>query len=141
MVNEMIAGISVKLQGVFGDDIKVYTSNDTQGLQEPYFFIKLLTVTNTPLLSKRKMRTYPFDVHFIPVEGTENEEVYGIAEQLAEELEYITLMSGDMIRGKDISFELRDGVLHFYITYAEILYDPIKEEEMDGFGLEVGVKG
>lgn len=140
MVNDIVTGITVQLNKKFGDSKKIYTSNVEQGLEQPCFFVKLLTAINTPLIGKRKKRDYPFDIHYFPSDETDNEEMMAVGDCLMEVLEYIVMLDGDMLRGKDLEYEIRDGVLHFSVTYSCILNDITKGETMKEYDLEVGVK-
>lgn len=141
MVNDIINGISIKLNSVYGDGYKIHTSKVSQGLKTPCFFIKLLTVINTPFIGKRKLREYSFDVHYFPMDEADNEEMLTVGDRLMEVLEYITLLNGDIIRGFDSDYEIMDGVLHFQITYKMMLNDISKDDAMDNYGVDIGVKG
>ena len=140
MVNDIINGISIKLNSVYGDSHKAHTSNVKQGLETPCFFIKCLTVINTPFMGKRKMREYNFDIHYFPKDETDNEEMLAVGEKLIETLEYITLLNGDIIRGTNLDYEIIDGVLHFRVTYKVMLINTGRDDAMDNYGLKVGVE-
>lgn len=141
MVNDIINGISIKLNSTFGDGYKNYDVNVEQGLQKPCFFIKLLTVITTPYMGKRKKREYTFDVHYFPKDETDNVEMMSVGDVLMDSLEYITLLNGDIVRGHDMTYEIIDGVLHFNITYKVTLNDISKEDAMDEYGIDVNVRG
>lgn len=139
MVNDIVDGISIKINKAFGDGSKIYTSNVEQGMKQPCFFIKLLTTINTPLIGKRKKREYPFDIHYFPVDETDNEEMMNVGDILMEELEYIILNNGDQLRGKDMEYQIIDGVLHFSVTYGCILNDFSKDASMNDYDIDMGV--
>ena len=141
MVNDIVNGISVKLNSTFGDGYKVHDINVEQGLKRPCFFIKLLTSINTSLMGKRKKREYPFDVHYFPNDETDNVEMMAMGDNLMEALEYITLLNGDIVRGFDMTYEIIDGVLHFNVTYKVILNDIRRDDAMDEYGIDVKVRG
>lgn len=42
MLNEIVKGIAVQLNAVFGDGFEIYQNNVEQGLKEPCFFIAVL---------------------------------------------------------------------------------------------------
>lgn len=140
MVNDITNGISVKLNSIYGDGYKIYDSNIRQELKPPCFFIKLIKVINTPLLGSRKKRQHFFDVHYFPVNDADTENIHAVGDALTEGLEYITLTNGDILRGKDMSYEVIDGVLHFNITYQTVLINMEKDDPMDQYGLEVGIR-
>ena len=136
MVNDIVTGITVQLNKEFGDSKRIYTKNVEQGLKSPCFFVKLLTVINSPLIGKRKKREYPFDVHYFPEDETDNEEMMAVGDQLMEVLEYITMLDGEKLRGKDMEYQIQEGVLHFSVTYGCILNDLTQDASM----LEIGLK-
>lgn len=137
MVNDIITGISIKLNNIFGDSYRTYDSNIEQGLKEPCFFIKLLTAFNIPYIGKRKKRNYPFDIHFFPEDNTDNASMLDIGDILISELEYITLQNGDILRGRDMSYQIIDGVLHLFCTYSVVLNRMEKEDPMENCEIEV----
>jgi len=139
MINDIVTGITVQLNKEFGEEKKIYTSNVEQGLKNPCFFVKLLTVINTPFIGKRKKREYPFDIHYFPVDETDNEEMMAVGDQLMEILEYITMLDGDKLRGKDMEYQILEGVLHFSVTYGCILNDLTQDPSMEDIRAKVGV--
>ena len=139
MISDIVNGISIKLNSVFGDGYEIYTENVEQGLQEPCFFIKSLPVVNKPLLGTRKQRTYSFDIAYFPTEG--NEEMMKVSEQLLDELEYITLLNGDVLRGINLETEIVDDVLHASVNYVVFLNDYTKDESMESYDTDIGMKG
>ncbi len=141
MVNDITNGISVKLNSIYGDEYKIYDSNIRQELEQPCFFIKLIKVMNTPFLGKRKKREYIFNVHYFPVNDADTDNINAVGDMLMEGLEYITLANGDILRGKDMSYEVIDGVLHYNATYQVVLINTEKEDSMNQYGLDVGVRG
>lgn len=138
MVTDIVNGISVKLNKTFGDDFTTYSKNTEQGLHEPCFFIQLLTVLNTPFVGKRKRKDFPFDIHYFPVNDADNEAMIEIGEKMADSMEFITLLNGDVMHGKDISFQIIDGVLHFNITYSVFQNEINTESSMET--ITAGVK-
>lgn len=139
MLIDIINGISIKLNSIFGDSYEVHIENVKQGLKEPCFFIKTLPINTKPLLGKRKQRTYSFVISYFPKEG--NEEMMLVAEKMLDGLEYIELLSGELIRGHSLEPEIVDDVLHFSVNYIVFLNDITKEEPMGSITSDVGVKG
>lgn len=139
MLNDVVTGISIRLHELFGDTHKIYTENVEQGLTAPCFFIKTLPTIHKPLLGKRSQRTYSFVISYFPKEG--NEEMMKVSEQLLDGLEYITLLSGEMIRGRSMEAEIVDDVLHFSVNYIVFVNNYVREESMDTLSSNVGTKG
>jgi len=139
MLNEIVNGISIKLNSIFGDGYEIYTDDVEQGLEEPCFFIKSLVVINKPLLGKRKQRTYPFDITYFPQAG--NEEMMEVSEKALEGLEYITLINGDLLRGSSLEAEIVDGVLHVSVNFNVILNDTTRDDSMGNVITDINTKG
>ena len=66
MVNDLIDAISVKLNQVFGNGVRIYSESVKQGLKEPCFFIAVLNPTQSPMIGARYFREHPFDIHYFP---------------------------------------------------------------------------
>jgi len=141
MVNDLIDGISVKLNQVFGDGVRIYSESVKQGLKEPCFFIKILNPTQNQVIGSRYFREHPFDIHFFPsVES--NEEMIGVAEQLFDTLEYITLENGDLVHGTKMDYEIVDGVLHFFVNFDIFVRKiDVPADNMETLQVESDVKG
>lgn len=122
MINDIINGISTKLNQVFGSDYKIYKEEIKQGLKEPCFSIVVLEPSQEAKLPNRYFRSYPFDIHFFPESKTKNE-MYNVAEKLLIELEYITVLD-NLCRGTKMRYEMVDGVLHFFVNYDLFIKKP-----------------
>ncbi len=131
MVNEIISGVSMKLNETFGDGYRIYKNDVSQGLVEPCFFIAALSPYHTPYLGKRRKITVPLDVHFFPVDGGDNDEMMQVGDRLFFALEFITTLEGDCFLGREMRYEIQDNVLHFFVTYSTILNEIVKENLME----------
>lgn len=116
MLNEIIKGISTALHRAFG--FEIFVNQIEQGLQTPCFFIAVLKSEVTPLLGRRCLKRNSFDIQYFPTESRKHDEMYQVAEQLIEHLEFIALPNGDLLHAANISYEVIDGVLHFFVTYS-----------------------
>lgn len=122
MLNEIIDGISLKLNQVFGDGYEVYgDTNIVQGLKEPCFFIALLNPTQTQIVGARYFRNNPFMIQYFPRNAEDNIELHDVASELFEALEYITLANNDTLHGTSMEYEIVDGVLNFRVNYNAYL--------------------
>lgn len=117
MVNDLIDGISVKLNQVFGVGYRIYSENVQQGLKEPCFFIAILNPSQTQIIGNRYFRQHPFDIHYFPVKQGNNKEIQDVAYKLLDALEYIPLLNGELVRGTEMHYEQVDDVLHFFVQY------------------------
>jgi hypothetical protein len=131
MVNNIKDAISIRLNQVFGDTYEIYTIGVEQGLEEPCFFIKTLSPTRKQIIGNRYFLEVPIDIHYFPSVKNDNDELDEVGTSLFNDLEYITMVNGDQVRGTKMSYEKFEGVLHFFVSYGMFL---IKTEELDPMG-------
>lgn len=131
MINEIIQGVAVKLSDTF-DGYKIYQNNVEQGFSTPCFFIEPVKPTISPLAQGRYLSRNPLDIHYFPTEGRNNAEMFRVAEELTVCLEYITLSDGELLRGTSVSYEMVDGVLHFFVNYDLILCRTVEKSPAMG---------
>lgn len=142
MVNDLIDGISIKLNQVFGDGKKIYSESVKQGLKEPCFFIAVLNPLQTQIIGNMYFRQQPFDIHYFPaIQGSKNE-LHAMASDLFIALEYVTLINGDLVHGTKMSYEVVDDVLHFFVNYdMRIRKVETPTDSMGTLTVKNGVKG
>ena len=116
MLNNIIDGISIKLDKTFGESYTIYSEDVEQGINEPCFFIVPLNPSKVSYPSGRTLKKNSFDVHYFPKSNDKSFEIDEVAEMLLEELEYIEI-DGDLVRGTNMNFEIVDNVLHFFVDY------------------------
>ncbi len=139
MVNDIISGISIGLNSVFGDGYEIYNDVVRQGLKEPCFFIAILQPTWEPLLDRRSKLTVPIDVHYFPIDETDKGDMIDKGADILNALDCITLPGGDSLRGLNKSFQIIDGVLHCFATYTAYLVKQYTPDEMGSFDSTIGV--
>lgn len=139
MVNNLIDGISIKLNQVFGDGKRIYSEPVKQGLKEPCFFIVSLNPSQTQAMGLRYFRQHPFDIHYFPSKTGGNQEIQDVASDLFEALEYITLLNGDLVRGTNMHYEVIDGVLHFFVSYNMYVKKVVETDPMETLTTETSV--
>ncbi len=140
MINDIITGISLKLNEHFGDGYRIYKNDVKQGLKEPCFFIAVLAPSRTDQLGERWRMDMPFDVQYIPKAEGDNAELYDVEVTLMDILSSITLPDGSSYRGRNIYCETVDSVLHVFVTYTAWLRrraDGILMNELDR---DVGIR-
>ena len=101
----------MKLNATFGAGYKIYQNDVEQGFKEPCFF-----------------------------SGRNNTELFTVAGDLMECLEFITLPNGDVLHGTSMSYEVEDGVLHFFVNYNLTLRRPSEETPMETLDVDVEPK-
>lgn len=140
MINEIIKGVSMKLNAAFGAGYKIYQNDVKQDFKEPCFFIAVLKPDISPLQKNRFMNRNPLDVHYFPTSERNNAKLFDMAGDLMECLEFITLPNGDVLHGTSMSYEVQDGVLHFFVNYNLTLRRPSEETPMEELDVDVEPK-
>jgi len=140
VLNEIITGISQKLNATFGNGYEVCAEDLEQGLTEPCFFIAVLEPTASLLIGTRGIWRYPLDIHYFPKQAGNNAELFRVAETLMVALEYIPMPDGLPLRGTSMSYKSVDGVLHFFVNYNPIVIQPKEENPMETLTTNVGTK-
>lgn len=117
MLNDIITSIAEIISAVFGDEYKIYKNDVEQGMDTPCFFVAALKPSVTAYPSMRRYLQHPLDVHYYPRDSCDNGNMYEVAERLADILEYITLPDNTILRGTDISYQIEDDVLHYFVSF------------------------
>ncbi len=119
MINDIIKGVAKAIRNEFGENCRIYTDEVKQGLKEPCFFISTLNPQMKQVMGKRYIISCQVMVQYITEGG--KSECNDVAMRLFEVLELITV-SGDLARGKNMSYEVNDGVLSFSVSYDIFVY-------------------
>lgn len=135
MINEILSGVSIKLNYVFGDDYEVYVNDVNQGLSEPCFFIAVLSPSHAPLLGKRMKITMPLDVHYFPMNSGDNYEMSRVGDMLFRALDLIETPGFGSFRGREMRWQIYDGVLHFFVTYIVVSNEIENKELMESLNV------
>ena len=126
--NIILDGITLALRKAYPESA-IYCKAVKQGLRPPAFIALLATAGQEAQPSKRWKRSVRFDVLYFPEAG--REECYATADELCQILDVITLPTGDLLRGSDVSCEVVDGMLHFFISYNHFAYALQEENAME----------
>lgn len=138
MLNEIIKGVSMKLNTTFGSRYKFYQNDVKQGFKPPCFFLAVLNPELTPLIGRRYINRNPLDIRYFPRDGADNGDMFIVALELMEALEFITLPNGDLVHGTGMNYEVVDGVLHFFVNYNLTLIKPTDNTPMETLAVDVG---
>lgn len=133
--NIILDGITLALRAAYPDN-RIESCTIEQGLRPPAFIVRLVSAEQTARSGKRWRRLPRFDILYFPKRS--REECYEVADALCSTLELIDLPGGDKLRGTDISFEVVDGVLHFFVTYKHNVFLEQQEPLMEDLKLEQG---
>ncbi len=141
MLNKLIESIAIKLNQEFGNGFPIHNEHTKQDLQEPCFFIKLLTSSQEQVIGKRYLREQSFDIHYFPGTSDKNTECLDLVDVLNDVLEYIEL-EDSLVRGTKMRHEIISDVLHFFVDYNFHVYkDSDEEDGMDTLSIDSGLKG
>ena len=116
MIDEIMNGVSVKLYELFGNTVSIEVDELPQGFKPPGFWILELKTTQNLVIRNRYRRQYNFDIQYFPKEKFLTREINSVTDTLLMGLEYITVGS-NLTRGTNMSYEVQDDVLHFFITF------------------------
>jgi len=137
--NDVLDGVTIKINELFGDDYEIYTNNVKQDLQMPCFYIDEINDNRKRLVGKRLSNDINYAIYAI-LEDPKQEELNDIKDKLYN-LEYIKLLNGDLLRGTDMRGEINDDVLIFFVTYNFHLIEVTEQtNSMDSISIEGGVK-
>ena len=142
MINDIVSGITNGIYDEFGNGYKIYTEDVEQGLDEPCFFIAVLDAKQVRIVGNRYMLTAAVDVHYFPSTKAKNKEMQDVGQRLYQVLQRISLLDGDMLNGFDMSWDIIDEVLHFFVSYKPTLkYQEAIEEDMAVLTIAAKTKG
>lgn len=117
MVNQIYSAIAKKLEELF-DEPLIFFDQLPQTFSGPCFWVRLLKTEQNQLLYNRYKVTLDFDIMMYPSNDEEFiEELNSVGTELLHGIEYIVTEDGNYLRGTNISYEVQDGVLHFFISY------------------------
>ena len=133
--NIILDGITLALRKAFPDSM--ITSNEVkQGLNVPAFIVRMVSFQTQAHPMQRHKNLPRFDIIYFP--KAEREECYSVSDKLCKVLEVIALPAGDKVRGVDMSSEITDDALHFFISYNHFVYAPYYDTTMDELKIKLG---
>lgn len=138
----MVTGIAESISGVLYSEYgyENYIESIEQGLDEPCFFIQSLKPSIKKYPGKRYLKQNPFCIQYIS-ESTTKRELHDIGENLLMLLETISYDSG-LLRGTDMSYEVTDDILHFFVNYDFFVRKPEEDvPRMESVNSRVKAKG
>lgn len=134
-------GIANALKSAFGDSYGIYDSEQGQDMEKPCFFISPIKQTIRQFPGKRYKRENRFSIRYYP--GSENDtgsECRSVSENMLWCLEKIKIQ-GIPVLSSNVSFEVAEGILNFFVDYNFFVWNIDVEEKMDGVCLDTKVKG
>ena len=137
----MVRKAIIKQLDKYFPDYDIYGEEIEQGFEEPCFFVQQLQKPR-----KKEIQSYQdsvsFDIqYFLDIHDEDINEKYNVmGDSLFEKLEYIPIDKNREIRGSQMSYEIQDRVLHFYVTYTYYLQIVEDKEKMKSLDVKESVK-
>ena len=106
----------------------IYTEEPGQELQLPCFFVSLPEGRYQQEAGRRYLRSFPFTIHYFPASESEpRAEMMAVAERLFDALELLELPEEEAqprrdLRGSQMSYQIADGRLLFFVHYRMHLF-------------------
>ena len=127
MIKYILDGITNAIYEQFGDGYNIHVNPEEQGVDEPCFFVYLMKSDEYEKTMGRYFQHNPFHIVYFPRTEEQareetgyyepNNECYEVLRQLLSTLRYITLADGSVVRGTNLSGEVSDKRLSFYVDY------------------------
>lgn len=123
MTNTVINAITQTLHSIFGDDYHYYKEEINQNIEYPCFVVQPLEPSVRSTNRYRYIQTIPLVIYYFGEknDSSNHEKCYDISSTLWHKLEYLPLDDDTLIRGYNVSWEINEGVLQFYITYRIVM--------------------
>lgn len=113
-IEDIINGIAEKLEEIFG--FPIYIEEVEQDMEEPCFFITLLSGSSEKGLSNTYTESLLFDVHYLNdlQSRDKNLDILQVEQKLLREIEYIPLEEGRLLQLRTKRTEKINDILHFF---------------------------
>lgn len=119
--------------------VNIYGEKPEGGFTLPALYGMIQRGEQTKEGELRYRRRLTLEIQFHPLED-KNRSCYGVVETLYRKLEMIQIGEG-RYRGIELNHEMKEGVLHFYITYPLTIYrEREKVEFMKTLEQQGGIK-
>lgn len=129
LVNKISDAIAIKLHSIFGDGYKYCSEKIEQNFMPGTFLIINLLTKKKELLYTRNKWSSSFIIQYFPKdELAAKQECNDIAFQMANELDFVETVEGNVLHGINMNWEIVDDVLQFTVSYAFYTY---QEDDAD----------
>ena len=138
MLSKVMDSICKRLKEKF--NCEVYAESVRQGLKEPCFFVQLAEHKKIPQSSNRYLVESTFCITYYPESMTEPMvECCRVIDDLQFAILYLEI-DEFIVRGINMSSEMRDNVLHFMVDYVTELDAAEEHEKMETLKQGVSMK-
>lgn len=140
MTENIISAIGKTISLVFGSEYAVYEEEVKQGFSTPCFFIECDNPSERQFFGSRYFRENRFCITFFPDDDNgKNRECRQIAQGLFSCLEWLDL-DGQVVMGRKMNYEIKDGVLFFYVNYDMFVYKKEEKPVMGEMSKRIGAQ-
>lgn len=128
MINEIMEAMADSLNEIFPES-KIYNEQIKSKIDTPCLFISLKSFKEDKMISNRYFNKVSFQITYhAKNQMNKNDEFFSVYEKIKDALE-ILRFNENVYNGKDISFEIKEGILHFYVTYSYFILKIREDEE------------
>lgn len=113
----------------------IYTEHIEQGFSQSCFSIRQLRTDVTPYPSSLHEIVQHMDVRFFPSDSRPLEQCREVAQLLA-----LLLRRTENLRGSNLSWEVTDEVLHFFVDYRQFVREVPENIPMEDLRQTVGTE-
>lgn len=127
-INDIRYAVNYALETAF-PHIPLSDEEIIESIDRPRFFVRLLEPTLTQELGRRYKRNLPFVIRYLGSDRS-NDNMYDMGEQLTKAMQWIAVADFRYL-GQRMSFQIVDGVLHFFVWYSMLVYyQPANDAKM-----------
>lgn len=139
MIYKTIIGISQALKEEFKESCVVFNEEE-QELKSSCFLIVPTKYEQKQKLGNRYELLQSFEIRYIPLNAKEYTlECANVMPKLFATLEYITI-DGDLTRGTNMSAQIQDGMLHFFVDFNLFVLKVQERFNMETMQSDVSLK-
>lgn len=120
--NDIANGIVRAIGDKFGSDTEIFTEEIKQGLSPPCFSVRCVKSRTERFLGNRFKCQYDFVVCYFTENNSLYSESYDVCGGLFDALELISTDDNSLLRGTDMSYTVKDGVVSFSVRYTFFVY-------------------
>jgi len=127
VTQDILNGITEKLKSSFGKEVYIIGEGDEK--PKSAFSLQLKKMSQKQMIGNRYYLKQAFEISYNP-ETYQYDELQMIVSSLYEQLEYITVLGGDLIRGTKMTHQISEGMVLFYMNYNLLVKRENEEENL-----------
>ena len=123
MINDIINGISIKLNQAFETGYTILSEESAQAPEKPYFLIQAVEDSVEQLVDNRYKLSALIEITYFTDQPNKNQDLNDVAMTLYDVLEHITV-ADSLVRGIGLKRTVEKERLHMFVTYRMTLTKP-----------------